>query len=512
MTGRPRQTPAGPGAAGIVGGSAERLALAATAAFLLLRFALLFVPSFGLMPSGAYYLTYAEHLDLSYLDHPPAIGYLLFAAVHLFGKTAAGVRLGTLLTTAATLAAFYALARRLYRPRRARLCLGLFATTGMVTILSLMANPDVPLLLFWTLALLALHRAVFDGGRGWWLAAGLAMGLAFDSKYPAVYLQAGMLLFLLLSRPHRGLLKTPWPYLALAVAHLVSLPVYVWNLRHGLASFAFQTVDRAAGAGGVDLSRPLGVLVTQGAILLPFLLAAVLAAGWRYARRGLGRRALEPEVLFLLAFFLPLLLTCAALSLTTWVKTNWPMPAYVTGVLLAGRLARPRLLRRNLVASALLHAALVVQVAFYPLPVYSDNTWYGWKEMARKVEALAAHYPEAFVFSADHYRTTAQLRFHTELPVYAMNVLGWKALQYDYLDEDLSTLTGRDALLIRAEPRLAPSAGTERVLARVRESFTGVEELDPIRIESHGRLVRLFRVFLCRSYRGPPADDATPEG
>jgi hypothetical protein len=140
------------------------------------------------------------------------------------------------------------------------------------------------------------------------------------------------------------------------------------------------------------------------------------------------------------------------------------------------------------------------------VPVKSDDTWYGWRELAGEVEALAARHPDAFLFAIDHYKTTAELRFYSGLTVYGMNVIGWNALQYEYLGEDLGELVGRDALMIASEPRLAPSDETARYLERTRLYFSSVEELEPIRIRRRGEVVRLFRVFLCRGYRGPAGD------
>src|SRR5262249_55064094 len=67
----------------------------------------------------------------------------------------------------------------------------------------------------------------FEQRRASWLLGGLLMGLAFDSKYSGAFLQLGLVLFLALSPSHRRWLKTPWPYLCLASAHLAMLPVYV---------------------------------------------------------------------------------------------------------------------------------------------------------------------------------------------------------------------------------------------------------------------------------------------
>src|SRR5258708_17633641 len=115
----------------------------------------------------------------------------------------------------------------------------------MITVLSLISLPDVPLLLFWTLSLQALSSAVFGGRRSGWIAAGLCMGLAFDSKYTGLLLQLGLVLFLLWSRPHRPPLRTRWPRVSLPLAHAVMLPVSPWHAQYGVASILLHYTTRA---------------------------------------------------------------------------------------------------------------------------------------------------------------------------------------------------------------------------------------------------------------------------
>lgn len=487
--------------------------------FSLLRLAL--VPAFDLMPQSAYYFTaYALHPALSYFDHPPMIGWLLWLPARVAGESAVAVHLTVFAVTLATQLAFHRLAGAFLGREGGGRALALLTSSGVVVLVSLVAVPDVPLLLFWTLALLALRRALFGGEHGVdpgsgpegpgagsgasWLAAGTAMGLAFLSKYTGVFLQGGMLLFLLLSPPHRRLLRTPWPWAALAVAQVVSLPVYVWNARHGLASFSYQTAERAA-VGRLDLDDALGFLGTQLLVLLPVAFFVFLARAARGTARAFRPRRVTTETLFLLAFSVPVFATCLALSTVAWVKVNWALPAYVTGtILVAGAVGR-RALRWHLATGALLHAVLAVQLVAYPVPVTSDDTWFGWRELARRVEARMEHHPGAFVFAVDHYKTTAELRFYGSLPVYGMNVVGWEALHYDFVDGDLGRLAGRDALMLRSEADLEPSEETARYVARARRYFEEVREVEPIRIEHGGRLVRFFRVFHCAGYRGPDA-------
>ena len=490
--------------------SASRFALGLFAVFSLVRAAL--APTFDLMPQSAYYFTYAEHPALSYYDHPPLLGWLLLAGSLLLGKSTLAVRATVFATTLLTQLAFYALARRLLAPEAAARALALLTTGGVALLLSWIAVPDVPLLLFWTLALLALDRALggvagdgpgpADGRARWWLAAGAAMGLAFLSKYTALFLQGGLLLYLVVSRQDRRWLRTPWPWASLAAAHLVALPVYLWNARHGFASFRYQALGRAA-ESRLDPEDLLGFLASQALVVLPVAFGGFLwAAGARTAESLRGRLPPRRD-LFLLAFSVPLFATCLALSPFAWVKVNWPMPAYLTGLLLAAGALGRRAVRWQAATGAALLAATAVQLLWYPVPIRSHDTWYGWRALAGEVEELAARHPEAFLFSVDNYKTTAELRFYTDLTVYGMNVVGWNALQYDYIGEDLDALAGRSALLIKGEPKLEPSGETERYLERTRRYFSSVEELEPIRIRRRGAVVRVFRVFLCRDYAGP---------
>lgn len=504
-----------------------RSALGVFALFSLVRAAL--APAFGLMPQSAYYFTaYAEHPALSYYDHPPMIGWLLLLSSSLLGKGVLAVRGAVFLTTLGTQLALWTLARRLLGEEAASRALALFTAGGVALLLSYVAVPDVPLLLFWTLALLALHRALFEDGlrdeaheardevsaprRGAWLAAGLFMGAAFLSKYTALFLQGGLILHLLLCREHRRRLLTPWPWAALAVAHLVSLPVYLWNARHGWASFRYQLMGRAA-ESRFDPEDLLGFLLSQAAVLLPVAFGAFAwAAGREVARFG-RERALPPRASFLVSFSLPLVATCLALSAVTWVKSNWPMPAYVTGLILAAGAVGRRAVRWQVATGAALLAVAAVQLVWYPVPVRSHDTWLGWREIAERAEDLAARHPEAFLFAADGYKTTAELRFYTDLPVHGMDVLGWDALQYGFEGHDLEALAGRDALFLRNEPELRPGEETECFLERVRGHFRRVEELPPIEVRRRGEVVRLVRVFRCEGYLGPapPGVEALPD-
>ena len=469
------------------------LALAAGRALLL--------PSFELVPQEAYYAFYARQPALSYFDHPPLLEWLLAGALGLFGHHALVVRAVPFLLTLLAQVAVVILARRFVPEGVGRAAL-LFSTTGAVTLLSLVALPDAPLVCTWAVALVALALALFDAKAWAWPLSGLFMGLAFDAKYTGAALWLGLVLFLLASRQHRGLLRTRGPWVALGVAQLVALPVYVWNAQHGWVSFLFQTAGRAQAASGWGVRNVLGLLGSQAVLFLPPLvcaLALVLARGLK----ALLRRGLPPEELFLLAFGLPLLAAGLLLSAVVLVKPNWLLPAYVSGVLFVARHTGRRLLKWNLAASALLHALFVLELLFYPVVLKTDDTWVGWQSLAHEVEGRLV--PGDFVFSADDYKTTAELLFYSDLEVYGRNVLGERALQFDYAGFDPGRLLGRNALFIDSAPK--DPEGQESpgpIPPRLLRAFQEVRPEPPIRLSFRGRPVRSFRVWHCFGYLGPP--------
>ena len=152
--------------------------------FQLFRFILL--PFMGLMPQDAYYYLYGQNLSLSYFDHPGMIGYLLRIFTEIFGQSIYVVKLADFTITSLTIIYFYKLSSLFLSKHRTNRSIVLLVSTLFISILSFNSTPDVPLLLFWTLSILFLHRAIFEDKKWYWILAGIAMGMAFNSKYTAL--------------------------------------------------------------------------------------------------------------------------------------------------------------------------------------------------------------------------------------------------------------------------------------------------------------------------------------
>ena len=150
-------------------------------------FRLILLPFMGLMPQDAYYYLYGQNLSLSYFDHPGMIGYILRIFTDVFGQSIFTIKFADFVITTLTILSFYKLASYFLSKHKLQRAIFLLASTIFVSILSFNSTPDVPLLLFWTLSLICLYKAIFEEKKWFWILGGIAMGLDFNSKYTHYY-------------------------------------------------------------------------------------------------------------------------------------------------------------------------------------------------------------------------------------------------------------------------------------------------------------------------------------
>jgi 4-amino-4-deoxy-L-arabinose transferase-like glycosyltransferase len=355
----------------------------------------------------------------------------------------------------------------------------------MVGVGGILATPDTPLIVFWIGALWALARLQVSGDGRWWLTFGLFAGLALASKYTAILLGLGALVWLAGSREAWRWWRDWRLYAGSAVALLVFAPVLVWNAAHDWASF-----DKQGGRAGVDAPgitlRFLGELfASQFGLATPivFLLCVVGVAGAvrAWARRGDAAGAL------LAAFVLPGAAVFLWQATGSRVQGNWPIVLYPAACIAAAAYLPPRLRGWRwpaLALGAVLALGGFAQAAFAPLPLprRQDPTLArlgGWDAFAEAVEAERQRLGATFV-AAEEYGLAAQLalRLPTEVPVIALH--------------------GRWALFDL--PRPAPGVTGLLVQSERRDSAPDWPGAEPVR-RAEGSLVRARRGIEAERYR-----------
>jgi len=458
----------------------------------------------GLMPQDAYYYFYSEHLALSYFDHPPMVAYMLKFFSLFLGKSVWAVKLTDFIVTLISFSAFYYLSSFFLSKERNLKTLFFYATTFLLTIISINTTPDVPLILFWTFSLIAVYKAVYENKLFFWILSGVLMGLAFDSKYTALFLPFGLILFLVLSKEHRHFLFSKELLLSVLFFLITVSPVFIWNYQNNWISFSFQSSERAGSISNFNLEPVLflGNLGTQMLILLPVLFIGMVVILNKYVKKMFKKGILKNDKdLFLISFSVPIILFFFGVSLFYWVKLNWIMPGYIAVIILVSRYISIKWLKVQIVISLIFHLVFLIEVIFYPVPIKSDDTWYGWEELSAEVQTIQRSIPDSFIFSNDGYKTSALLDFFLDEKIYAGNVLGEFALQFSVVYPDLSNLKGKNALFLDSDKRIKNLEKSKKTPAKLNDYFEKVEQLDPIIIKNNrGKAMRKFYVYRCENY------------
>jgi 4-amino-4-deoxy-L-arabinose transferase-like glycosyltransferase len=314
-------------------------------------------------------------------------------------------------------------------------------------------TPDTPLLFFWVATLWAVARAQRSGDARWWLAAGVFAGGALLSKYTAVLLGFGLVLWLvLLPEARRWLLRWQlWAGGALAV--VLFAPVLLWNAAHEWASFAKQGGRTAAGGTGQSL-RWLGELLGGQVALVTPLVFLLCVVGIAMAAREVWRRR-DAGAALLLALILPGSAIFLWQALGSRVQGNWPAILYPSAAIAAAallpagwlRLRTPALVLGFAMAGA---AYLQATAAPLPLPRRQDPTLArlgGWDGLAADLARAAAREDAAFI-AAEEYGLASGMAFRLppELRVVAMDPR-WRFFTLPKAPD------GAEGLLIRSERR-----------------------------------------------------------
>ncbi len=423
----------------------------------------------------AYFVHWGEAPALGYYDHPPMVGWLLAALLEL-SHAKLVLRLPAVVLPALIAIGMAWLVRALARPgpeaaasadaERLGYAAALAWLLVPVQVLNVAITTDTPLAFFSFLSLAAFALGVQRASPALLAAAGVALGLAFLSKYFAVMLGLAFLVFtLLVPRPGR------WRDLAIVLAAAAPFVLLnaAWNYAHCWANLLHNVYNRDTSGGW---HKPLVF-----AALLLYVSSPLLV--WQLARgaRSVRTAATQPAVAAIAACALAPLAVLAAASPFKTIGLHWLlafMPAlFMTGAFALGA-ARLAASAKFLAGFSALHVVLVA--AFAAAPV---ETWQWARKYDSLVEAFHADellaalapYEGRFAFAAASYSSAATLSFAAaergfraqpraaDAPRGAWRrhyffVLGAGSGhgRHDDLVTDLGQLDGQDILIVRKAP------------------------------------------------------------
>ncbi|HLJ93155.1 MAG TPA: glycosyltransferase family 39 protein [Gemmataceae bacterium] len=493
-----------------------------------------------LAPDEAHYWDWSRHLDWSYYSKGPFVAYLIRAGSVLAGAWSrqmtatdmVAVRLPAVVCGSLLLVSLYILTAQVYRREGLAFAVVALALTLPVVVAgSSLMTIDAPYTCCWGWALVLGYQAMLRGSRWAWPVLGGVIGLGILAKYTMILWIPSAGLFLLASPMYRRLLLSRGFWIMTGVAAAACLPILLWNLRYDWVSL--RHVSGQAGLEdrqGILWLGPAEYVGLQFLLLLGFWFIAWVSAmvahrPWRETDPGVGYLWWMSAPMF--GFFF-------LFSLKTHEEPNWPITAYLSGLVLAAawlerRLHTPRRTIRQatlaglagacalgLFVTVIMHHSEWVQGLLlrlsgpatpqHPLPLRRfDPTCRlrGWRTLAAELDqlrdALRAQGEEPYL-AATSWNVPGEIGFYCQghPDVYSFGlILGVdRHSQYDLWHPNPSSDDGpfRGATFI-----LVGDLPASLFEARA------FEQIEPSRVVTHyerSQAVAQWMVTVCRGFRG----------
>lgn len=200
----------------------------------------------GLGNDEAYYLTYAQHLQWNYFDHPPMVALLIrLTTFNLFFTNELFIRLGSIILAGVNTYLIYTICKNIKNEKAGFIAALLFTASFYSSIIAgVFIMPDSPQLFFWTIGVSLLIKIVsatkMDKNLNYALLLfGLVAGLCTMSKIHGVFLWFGFGLYILCYE--RALLANKHLYLAAAITIIIISPIVIWNINNHFITYTFHS-------------------------------------------------------------------------------------------------------------------------------------------------------------------------------------------------------------------------------------------------------------------------------
>jgi len=349
----------------------------------------------GYFRDELYYIADGHHLQAGYVDQPLLMGWLAALLRVTVGDSLVAIHVIPALACALLIVLTGLMARELGGGRMAQLVAGvaaLFTLDFMAT--GSIFSMDVLDQLWWTLASLLVLCLLRRDAPRLWVLFGLVVAVALLTKLTILFFGLALALALLVT-PARRYLRTPWPWLAAAIAVVGLLPYLIWNALNGWPTWEFWhhyggigTSPPAFFAAQFGQMNPLAVPLAAAGLVFYFRRAGARyrLLGWKFIFVYLILTVLRTKPYFLAPAY-PLLFAAGAvvverLRLRPWLA--WLRPAYVALLALSGILLAPEVM-------PILPPVTVVRVYGSLTQVLADRL--GWESLTRTVERVYAALP-----------------------------------------------------------------------------------------------------------------------
>jgi len=477
----------------------------------LARVWLLFIAPFDLGPDEAQYWSWSRDFAFGYFSKPPMLAWVIGATTAACGLGEACVRLASPFFHGFTALMLFILARNMFDDRVGFWTGVLYVTLPGVWFSSGLITTDVPLLFFWSMALVALWCLREERALKWAVLLGLGIGLGLMSKYAMLYFIIGAGLACFVDKQTRRAVLSPYGALAGAIGVALLAPNMWWNAAHDFSTVTHTAANANWGADLFNLDEMLDFLGGQFGIFGPFLFGALLFAlvGFVFAWRR--KESIDFRLLWLASFSVPALSVGIVQSFISRANANWAATAYVAAIVLVVAWLLKSRAKPLLPASFVLHnvfGLLLVCVVIWPSLITTlgrSNDFKrvrGWEEIGKFVEVRANEGLGEQSFTAvmvNDRLTFGELLYYAPDLEAPLTMWDDNGIPENHFELTSPITTDLDDLIL--------FVGRGDYALEIATTFEWATPLDPLVVEIGGGRTRSYHLYALSGIQGPAATE-----
>jgi len=351
-----------------------------------------------------YYVNYALYPDISHFDHPPFIGWLIqLTTLNLLFDNELFIRLSSVLLLSVNTFIIYKIVL-LFRDERTALLTSLLYNTSLYgfVITGIFILPDTPLMFFWLLTLYLYVKIIKETNEKkvnkYLILSSISIGFGFLSKYTALFLLVGFLLYLLLYK--RELYRRVLLYLSLLIFIMFTLPVLIWNMNNDFISFNFHGSRVLLSGMSINIESLMKEIMGQLLYNNPFNVFLIAVSIYYFL---INKR--ESIFYFVLFVAIPMIIVFSTISLFRSTLPHWTGPAYTTLLIIVN--SDYSNIRRIAIFSVIfmiisvfagffqIKTGLLIDIEKFNL----DKELYGWHQLSKKFSERRQYYNDNYQMS-----------------------------------------------------------------------------------------------------------------
>jgi len=282
------------------------------------------------------FLTDARHLDWGFVAYPPFTPVVERISLSIFGLSMTGLRLVSVIASAAAVVLTGLMAGELGGGRFAQVTAALCVALSPLPIFEGTEFQYTTFdYLWWVLIAYFVIRLLKTDNLRWWVAIGAVIGLGMQTKYTMAFYVAGIVGGAVLTGARKYLFSR-WLWAGVGLSLLIFLPNLVWQIRHDFISLHFleSIHTRDVGEGRADDFLSGQFLICTNVLAAPLWSTGLIGYFRDRRYRMLAWMYVIPLLLFVvgkgrhyyLAAAYPMLMAMGAVRTARWLASMSKAP------------------------------------------------------------------------------------------------------------------------------------------------------------------------------------------